>query len=53
MLRLRVSHAQRLLLTSELPVEQVARESGFSSSTSFYRTFRRLCGCTPRAYRVR
>ena len=52
-IRLRVSHAQRLLLTTDLPLEQIAADSGFGSAASFYRAFRRICGCTPRQYRVR
>lgn len=37
--RLRVSHAQRLLLTTELKVLDVAMESGFSSVAPFYAAF--------------
>lgn len=50
-LRLRVSHAQRLLLTTQLSTEAIAHESGFSSSSRFYATFQRLVGATPRAFR--
>lgn len=37
--RLRVSHAQRLLITSEMKVLDVAMESGFSSVAPFYSAF--------------
>lgn len=37
--RLRVSHAQRLLITSDLKVLDVAMESGFSSVAPFYVAF--------------
>jgi AraC-like DNA-binding protein len=37
--RLRVSHAQRLLITTELKVLDVAMESGFSSMAPFYAAF--------------
>jgi AraC-like DNA-binding protein len=37
--RLRVSHAQRLLITSDLKVLDVAMESGFSSVAPFYAAF--------------
>jgi AraC-like DNA-binding protein len=50
--RLRVSHAQRLLLTSDAKVLKVALESGFGSQSRFYDTFSKIVGMTPRAYRV-
>lgn len=51
--RLRVSHAQRLLLTTDWSVERVARESGFASSSRFFAAFRRQTGgITPRRYRA-
>ncbi len=37
--RLRVSHAQRLLVTSDMKVLDVAMESGFSSVAPFYAAF--------------
>lgn len=51
--RLRVSHAQRLLLTTDWTVDRVARESGFGSPARFFAAFRRLVGETPRRYRTR
>jgi AraC-like DNA-binding protein len=51
LLRLRVSHAQRLLLTTNLKTGQIARESGFASMSRFYETFARYCGQTPREFR--
>jgi AraC family transcriptional regulator, melibiose operon regulatory protein len=47
----RVSHAQRLLATSDLKVVDVAFSSGFSSISRFNDAFRRACGCSPREYR--
>lgn len=52
-LRLRISHAQRFLLTTDWTVERIAGECGFISSGRFYAAFRRLCGTTPREYRRR
>jgi AraC-like DNA-binding protein len=49
--RLRVSHAQRLLLTTDWTVERIGLDCGFGSPSRFFAAFRRLCGCTPRAYR--
>lgn len=49
--RLRVSHAQRLLVTTDLRVLDVAMESGFSSLAPFYNAFARYCGMRPLAFR--
>lgn len=47
----RVVHAQRLLLTTDLSVYEIALEAGFGSSSRFYTAFKAICGTTPRAYR--
>lgn len=49
--RLRVSHAQRLLLTTDWKVQRVALQSGFGTLSSFYEAFARVVGRTPAAYR--
>jgi AraC-like DNA-binding protein len=50
--RLRVSHAQRLLITGDAKVVDVAMESGFSSLAPFYAAFARHSrGIRPLAYR--
>ncbi len=49
--QLRLAHAERLLLSSELSILDVAVESGFGSSTRFYEAFRRARGISPRRYR--
>lgn len=51
LLHQRVLHAQRLLETSAIPVDQVARRSGFSSAVALRPHFRRLVGLSPAAYR--
>jgi AraC-like DNA-binding protein len=48
----RVSHAQRMLVTNDAKVLEVAMEAGFGSLSRFNAAFLRLCGCTPRAYRA-
>ncbi|MBX3750809.1 MAG: helix-turn-helix domain-containing protein [Opitutaceae bacterium] len=54
LLRLRVSHAQRLLITTDLKVLDVAMESGFSSVAPFYAAFaRHSAGLRPLEYRHR
>ena len=50
--RLRVSHAQRLLITTDRKMVDVALESGFGSVSRFHAAFRRIAGQTPRAYRA-
>ena len=51
--RLRISHAQRLLLTTDWTVERIALDCGFASPARFFAAFKRLCGVTPRQYRRR
>lgn len=48
----RISHAQRLLATTNEKVVEVAFSSGFNSISRFNEAFRRACGCTPREYRL-
>ena len=47
----RVQHAQRLLVTSNKKVLEIAFESGFNSLSRFNSSFKLLCRCTPREYR--
>ena len=51
LMQLRISHAQRLLLTSDWKVCRIALESGFASPSRFYEAFVRISGCTPGGYR--
>lgn len=53
LLRLRVSAAQRLLLTTADDLLAVAYASGFGSPARFYATFKRIAGTTPGDYRTR
>lgn len=48
----RVSHAQRLLATTDEKIVEIAFASGFHSISRFNEAFRKECGCTPRAYRL-
>lgn len=47
----RISHAQRLLATSDMKIVDIAFSSGFSSISRFNDAFRRICGSSPREYR--
>ena len=47
----RVLHAQRLLETTDLPIEAIAHECGFGTATVLRTHFRRVAGTSPQAYR--
>ncbi len=51
--RARIEIARRLLETTRLPVDRVAEASGFGSTPTFRRVFRRRIGVPPRTYRTR
>lgn len=46
----RLSHARRMLATSNSKILDVAMQSGFGSASQFYNVFRKTCGETPRHY---
>lgn len=47
----RMSHAQRLLATTNMKVIDIAMESGYATLSRFYDVFTKHCGCTPGGYR--
>ena len=47
----RISHAQRLLTTTDTSITEIAFQSGFSSISRFNDAFSRSCGYSPREYR--
>lgn len=47
----RISHAQRLLVTTDNPVVCIAFGAGFQSLSRFNEAFKAACGCAPRQYR--
>lgn len=47
----RISHAQRLLATTEEKILATALDSGFGSLSRFNAAFKAACGCSPREYR--
>jgi AraC-like DNA-binding protein len=51
--RQRVFHAQRLLLTTNAKIIDIAEASGFGSPSRFYEAFAAICGCSPSDYRTR
>ena len=48
----RVQHAQRMLVTTNKKILEIAYASGFNSLSRFNVAFKSLCGCTPRQYRA-
>lgn len=52
LLKLRIMHASRLL-SSPMPITDIAYESGFSDSNYFTRQFKRIMGASPRDFRAR
>ena len=51
LLNYRLNRAMALLRTGDLPIAEIAEETGFGSPQAFSRTFRNKTGHTPRAYR--
>ena len=51
LISVRVSRAQEMLVNSKLNISEIARETGFSDSNYFSRTFKKLTGISPRSYR--
>jgi AraC family transcriptional regulator, melibiose operon regulatory protein len=49
----RLAHAQRLLVTTDDLILNIALKSGFNSLSRFNEAFRQAFGCTPREYRKR
>lgn len=49
--RIRINHAQQLLVESDLPIKHIAIDCGFNSSQSFVRAFRRATGIAPHQLR--
>lgn len=48
----RIAHAQRLLITSDQAIAEIALASGFPTLSRFYQAFQRLCGMPPGQYRL-
>jgi AraC family transcriptional regulator, melibiose operon regulatory protein len=47
----RLAHAQRLLVTTQASVLEIALEAGFGSLSRFYAVFKARCGQSPKQYR--
>jgi AraC-like DNA-binding protein len=51
LLRLRIQRAMEMLRNTDLPVTEIAIETGFNDSNYFTRQFRKITGLTPTNYR--
>jgi YesN/AraC family two-component response regulator len=51
LMRYRVEQSKVLLMNTNLPVQQVSLDVGFSNATYFIRCFSKAEGMTPRTYR--
>jgi AraC family transcriptional regulator, melibiose operon regulatory protein len=47
----RVTHSQRLLITTSMPISEVAKASGFETLSRFNCAFKQISGTTPRSFR--
>ena len=52
LIRKRIERGCELLTTTDLSINDIARQVGFSTETYFFRIFRRTMGMTPRKYRL-
>jgi len=51
LIHFRIAQAQRLLVTTDEKIVDVALQSGFRTMSRFYEAFQRACGCSPTRYR--
>jgi LacI family transcriptional regulator len=51
-IRIRINRAKHLLEATDLPVVEIAAESGFANQNHFFRVFRRHTVMTPRSFRI-
>ncbi|WP_211227854.1 AraC family transcriptional regulator [Spirochaeta cellobiosiphila] len=51
-IEVRMQEARKLLENSEKTVTEIAEETGFSSSSYFFKVFKKIHGATPSAYRL-
>ena len=47
----RLNKAKELLLSSNMPICEIAEKSGFSDASYFSRSFKKSVGLTPKQYR--
>ena len=50
-LQVRMSQAQKLLTSSDMPISEIANLVGIENESYFYKLFKKHCGCTPKEYK--
>jgi AraC-like DNA-binding protein len=48
----KIDRAQRLLSSAEIPIADIALETGYADQSAFSRQFRKATGLTPGQYRA-
>ena len=51
LLQCRLKHSNRLLLETDLPIQEVSREVGYDNPLTFSKVFKRFYGVSPRKFR--
>ncbi|MCZ8514999.1 helix-turn-helix domain-containing protein [Paenibacillus filicis] len=51
LIKLRMEHARCLIVQTELPIQDIAQQVGYSNAISFLRVFKKYTGVTPGIYR--
>ncbi|MBR5153032.1 MAG: helix-turn-helix transcriptional regulator [Clostridia bacterium] len=51
LIRLRCEYAQEMLTNTNLSVTEICYKSGFASISNFQKSFKEICGVTPKAWR--
>ena len=49
--QVRIEHAKKLFLSTDLSIEAVYKRCGYVSKATFLRQFKKVCGMTPTAYK--
>ena len=49
--KLRIQHAEKLILENKLSVREIAEKAGYQNITTFYNAFRKVNKCTPTEWR--
>ena len=50
-IELRLEYAKKMLLNSDMTIDEIAQECGYQNLTYFYRKFKELYHCTPKEYK--
>ncbi len=51
--KIRINEAQKILMSTNKNITEIAGDVGFNSLTNFGRVFKQFCGCSPKQYKTR